>query len=196
MNLFHRQNKPPLLAPAKFREAYECHRLSVFRYIYALTNGSQEDAEDLTAETFLRAWKARQQFEGDVDSAIGWLIRIAKRIVIDNYRRTVRTTNSLPLELPVESAPEQAILHAEQKQSLLRLVADLPDEQREIIILRYVLGWRVNEIAGHMGTTENKISVSIHRTLSKLKAQWMNMDSENLSATFTQKEITYEPYTR
>ena len=195
MNLFHQTNSS-IASPASFRVLYELNRLSVFRYIYALTGGSQADAEDLTAETFLRAWKARHQFHGEMDSAIGWLLGIAKRLVIDNYRRTVRAIRTLSSDLDHESTPEQIAIHEEQHRVLLRLVADLPDEQREIIVLRYLLGWRVNEIARHVGASETKISVSIHRTLSKLREKWTEVDSENLSAMFMQKETTYEPPTR
>ena len=193
MNLF-RQTNSSIASPASFRALYELNRLPVFRYVYALTGGSQEDAEDLTAETFLRAWKARHQFQGEMDSAIGWLIGIAKRLVIDDYRRTVRATRNLPTDLNSKSTPEQTAIQEEQQKLLLRLVADLPDEQREIIILRYLLGWRVNDIARHMGASENKISVSLHRTLSKLREQWTELDLENLSAMFMQKETTYEPH--
>lgn len=196
MNLFHHQRNSPVATPASFRELYERNRLSVFRYIYALTGGAQDDAEDLTAETFLRAWKARFQFEGDVDSAIGWLLRIARSVVIDQYRRTVRATRHPTPDLQSEPTPEQTAIYSEQQRFLLQLVADLPEEQREILVLRYLLGWRVNEIARHVGASENKISVSIHRALSKLREKWTEMDSENLSATFMQKEITYEPHTR
>jgi RNA polymerase sigma-70 factor (ECF subfamily) len=194
MNLFRRQPNSSIASPASFRAVYELNRLSVFRYVYALTGGSQEDAEDLTAETFLRAWKARHQFEGAMDSAIGWLIGIARRLVIDNYRRTVRATRDLPPELPPEATPEQNAIRQEYQKSVLRLVADLPDEQREIIVLRYLLGWRVHDIARHMGASENRISVSLHRTLSKLREKWTEMDPEDLSATFIQKETTYEPH--
>jgi RNA polymerase sigma-70 factor (ECF subfamily) len=173
---------------------YELNRLPVFRYIYALTGGSHEDAEDLTAETFLRAWKARHQFNGEMDAAIGWLIRIARSLIIDDYRRTVRATRNLATELNAESTPEQTTLQEEQQKVLFRLVADLPDEQREIVVLRYLLCWRVNDIARHMGSSENKISVSLHRTLSRLRERWTELDSENHSATFLQKEITYEPH--
>jgi RNA polymerase sigma-70 factor (ECF subfamily) len=196
MNLFRRQNNSLIASPARFRELYELNRLSVFRYIYALTGGSQDDAEDLTAETFLRAWKARHQFYGEMDSAIGWLLRIARSLVIDEYRRTVRATRNLPMPLDSESTPEQTAIQDEQQRFLLRLVADLPDEQREIIVLRYMLGWRVNEIARHMGASENKISVSIHRALSKLREKWMELDSERLSVIFFQKETPYEPNPR
>jgi RNA polymerase sigma-70 factor (ECF subfamily) len=194
MNLF-RQRNSLIASPASFRALYELNRLPVFRYIYALTGGSQADAEDLTAETFLRAWKARHQFHGEMDSAIGWLIRIAKSLVIDNYRRTVRATRNLPLGLDATSTPEQTAIHEEQQKLLLRLVADLPDEQREIIVLRYLLGWRVNDIARHLGDSENKISVSLHRTLSKLREKWTEADSDNHSAMFIQKETTYESHT-
>lgn len=196
MNLFRRQNNSPIISPASFRELYDRNRLSVFRYVYALTGGSQDDAEDLTAETFLRAWKARYQFEGNMDSAIGWLIRIAKSLVIDEYRRTVRATRHQTPELQPEPSPEQTAIQCEQQRFLLRLVANLPDEQREIIVLRYLLGWRVNEIARHLDASENKISVSIHRALSKLREKWTELDSEHLSVIFFQKETTYEPNPR
>ena len=194
MNLLRQMNSS-IASPARFRALYELNRLPVFRYVYALTGGSQEDAEDLTAETFLRAWKARHQFHGEMDSAIGWLIRIAKSLVIDDYRRTVRGSRNLSADFDSESTPEQTAIQEEQQKFLIRLVADLPDEQREIIILRYLLGWRVNDIAQYMGASENKISVSLHRTLAKLHEKWTEIDPENLSAMFMHKETTYESHT-
>ena len=193
MNLL-RQTNSSIASPASFRVLYELNRLPVFRYIYALTAGSQEDAEDLTAETFLRAWKARHQFEGEMDSAIGWLIGIAKRLVIDDYRRTVRATRNLSTDLNSESTPEQSAIQDEQQTFLFRLVADLPDESREMIVLRYLLGWRVQDIARHLGASENKVSVSLHRTLSRLREKWTDVDPENHSAPFIRKETTYEPH--
>jgi RNA polymerase sigma-70 factor (ECF subfamily) len=188
MNLFRRQNNSPIASPSNFRDLYELNRLPVFRYIYGLTGGPQDDVEDLTAETFLRAWKARHRFEGDADSATGWLIRIAKRLVIDAYRRTLPATRDLTADHPLEPAPEQAAIAREQQRFLFALLADLPDEQREIIILRYMLGWRVNDIALHIGMTENNVSVTIYRTLSKLREKWVEVDSENPLAVFTQEE--------
>ena len=195
MNLF-RLHTSSIASAASFRALYERNRLPVFRYIYALTGGSQEDAEDLTAETFLRAWKARHQFQGEVNVAIAWLIGIAKRLVVDDYRRTVRATRSQHTDVQTDPMPEQAAIQSEQQKLLLSLLADLPDEPREIIVLRYQLGWRVNDIARHLGTSENNISVSIHRTLSKLREQWTELDSEHLSTIFIQKETTYESHPR
>lgn len=188
MNLFRRHQNSPIASPARFKELYECSRLSVFRYIYGLTGGPQDEVEDLTAETFLRAWKARYRFDGDMNSAVGWLIRIAKRLVIDGYRRTLRASRDLSATPQAESTPEQIAVIDEQKQFLFNLLASLPPEPREIIVLRYMLGWRVSDIARHMDTTENNISVIIHRTLAKLREKWMEVDPEILSTVFLQKE--------
>jgi RNA polymerase sigma-70 factor (ECF subfamily) len=178
MQIFHRFRRSPIASPAVFEDLYERARLPVFRYIYGLTGGPQDDVEDLTAETFIRAWKARQQFDGDAEAAVGWLIRIAKRLVIDDYRRrTVRMTRSLPVGPPPESMPEASAIEAEQRQILHALLAEMPDEQREILTLRYMLGWRIGDIASHVGATENSVSVTIHRTLARLREQWMEQQA-------------------
>ncbi|MBN1453882.1 MAG: sigma-70 family RNA polymerase sigma factor [Anaerolineales bacterium] len=187
MKLFHPKNSP-IATPARFRELYERNRLPVFRYVYGLTGGPQDDVEDLTAETFLRAWKARHRFDGDMDSATGWLIRIAKRLVIDEYRRSLQATRKLPADPPADPTPEQAAIADEQSRFLSGLLAGLPDEQREIIALRYMLGWRVNEIAQHLGTSENNVSVAIHRILSRLREKWAQAEAESLPAVFVQEE--------
>ena len=76
----------------------------------------------------------------------------------------------------------------EQVRFLFTLLTDLPDEQREIIVLRYLIGWRVNDIAQYIGATENKVSVTIHRTLSKLREKWAEADVETFSSVFFQEE--------
>lgn len=190
MHLLKRKPDSPIVSPASFRELYERDRLSVFRYIYGLTGGLQAEAEDLTAETFLRAWQARHRFVGDTAAATGWLIRIAKRLVIDEYRRTLQAARNMPSALDAESTPEQDAIAGERKRTLVALLSDLPDEQREILTLRYLLGWRVTEISRHLGVSENNISVTIHRTLSKLREKWLAADPESLLLIVAQEEIS------
>jgi RNA polymerase sigma-70 factor, ECF subfamily len=194
MNLFQRNKKSPIASGAGFRDMYECNRLPIFRYIYGLTGGPEEDVEDLAAETFLRAWKARHRFDSDVVSATGWLIRIAKRLVIDEYRRSRQAPQSLLMEYPADPAPEQLAIASEQKNVLRHLLAGLTDEQREIIVLRYMLSWRVSDIAQHIDMTENNVSVTIHRTLSKLREKWIELDSADLATVFTQEEKSHETH--
>lgn len=190
MNLFKRNPDSPIASPSGFQELYERNRLPVFRYIYGLTGGPQAEAEDLTAETFLRAWKARQRFVGDADSATGWLIRIAKRLVIDEYRRTLQANRNLPPPPKEELSAEHDLIADEQKHFLMALLQDLPAGQREILTLRYLLGWRVTDIARHLGATENNISVTLHRTLSKLREKWFAAERQSLPVSVTQEEIS------
>jgi RNA polymerase sigma-70 factor, ECF subfamily len=180
----------PLSAAQDFAAAYERSHLPVFRYIYGLTGGPREQVEDLTADTFTRAWKARHTFNGDPGdtlndgAVIGWLLKIARRLVIDDYRRQrVRGLEEFPDlgELPDPDArPEQAALAREQYQTLWRLLQALPDEPREILILRYLLNWRVNQIADYLGKPENTVSVTIRRTLARLQQAWPQSEEENL----------------
>jgi RNA polymerase sigma-70 factor (ECF subfamily) len=173
LNILQRFRQTAISTPTAFSEMYERNRTSIFRYIYSVMGGPADDAEDLTAETFIRAWKARHSFEGDLDAAIGWLIGIAKRLSIDDYRRkAVRKTSSLHPNIRAESTTEEEILILQQKQELLHLLKELPDDQREILVLRYMLGWKVNQIAVHMGLSENNVSVIIHRTLADMREQW------------------------
>jgi RNA polymerase sigma-70 factor (ECF subfamily) len=186
MNLFQ---SSPIATPQAFDQLYQRNCLPVFRYIYGLTGGPQEAVEDLTAETFLRAWKARHRFDGDENNATSWLIRIAKRLVIDDYRyRTFRANCSQAPDPPAEPEPEQIVLERDQRQFLLVLLEGLPEGQREILVLRYMLGWRVSEIARHVGTTENNISVTIHRALTRLREKWQEMECAELPAMLISEE--------
>jgi RNA polymerase sigma-70 factor (ECF subfamily) len=174
MPFFVHFRRSSISSRSAFTELYESTRLPVFRYIYGLTGGPQAEVEDLVAETFLRAWKARRGFEGEPQAAVGWLIRIARRLVIDDYRRQiVRMSRRLPPDDPcTDSLPEQNALEAEQRGKLIALLAGLPDEPRELLTLRYMLSWKVGRIASHLGLTEDNVSVSIHRLLAKLRQQW------------------------
>ncbi len=178
----------PLSAANDFAAFYEHSHLPVFRYIYGLTGGPREEVEDLTAETFARAWKARHTFDdrsSDVEgsAALGWVLKIARRLVIDNYRRQqVRKVEEHPDlgDLPaLDGHPEQAALAKEQRQTLWRLLLDLPEEPREILILRYLLGWRVSQIADYLGKPENTISVTVRRTLARMQQAWPQAEEEN-----------------
>lgn len=172
-----KEQDAPLLDPEAFSDLYERDYLSVYRYLYGLHGGPVEDVEDLTAETFMRAWKARRTFRGDLDgSATGWLLRIARRLVIDGYRRgqaRVQTTGDPPDDLPQLGAPpENLLLMGEQYATLWKLLRRLPGQQREILALRYLLDWRVGQIGEYLGMPENTVSVSIRRSLARLQQEW------------------------
>jgi RNA polymerase sigma-70 factor, ECF subfamily len=161
---------------------YDQSYVQVFRYVYGRCGGIQQEAEDITAETFLRAWTARHNFSGNEKAALGWLLHIARNLIVDASRRQkVRTTDdSIELEnmLDVNPVPESELITREQTASLWKMMESLPDETKEMLVLRYMLGWQVNKIAIHLDAKENTVSVSIRRALSRLKNDWNQLQGE------------------
>ncbi len=178
--MFSRWQKTPSPPPYEdsqaFSQLYERVHLLVFRYLYGLHNGPLQEVEDLIAETFTRAWKARQNFYGDESAAIGWLLKIARNLVIDAHRRT--QFRGIPDDLDEtlvaapEASPEIQSLQREQTRRLWQLLHTLPDHQREMLVLRYMLGWSVQDIAKHVNMTENTVSQNIRRVLARLRERW------------------------
>ena len=170
----------PLQDADHFARVYEETHLSIYRYIYGLTGGPSTQAEDLTAETYLRAWKNRLSYHGRPADAIGWLIRLARNLVIDEYRKTT-SRPAIHDRPPDEDLPEaeyrspetQALLN-EQQEIMLALLQTLPAEAREMLVLRYLLDWQINRIAHHLEMQPNTVSVSIRRALEKVKQAWPN----------------------
>ena len=171
------KQEAPLINPEAFSNLYERNYLSVFRYLFGLHGGPLEDIEDLTAETFIHAWRARHSFSGDQrNAATGWLLRIARRLVIDNYRRDrtrIQVEDEPVDDLPhLGPTPETLVLMGEQYETLWKLLQRLPGNQREILVLRYLLDWRVNQIGEYLEIPENTVSVNIRRGLARLHQEW------------------------
>jgi RNA polymerase sigma-70 factor (ECF subfamily) len=163
--------------PGEFKVIYERYHLNVFRYIYGLHGGSIEDVEDLTAVTFIRAWKSRYRFIGRVESVLPWLLKIAKNLIIDQSRSKKNNPISLDIEQQFirsnELTPEEFISQKEQFKKLWKLLSKISDNHREIIVLRYILGWRVKSIAEYLEMKENTVSVTIRRILKQIQDEWL-----------------------
>jgi RNA polymerase sigma-70 factor (ECF subfamily) len=173
------EQEPPLVSAEAFEKLYRKSCLPVFRYLYAYTGGSRELAEDLAAEAFMRAWKNRTTYSGRSDGAVGWIIRIARNLAIDTHRRAAGSFEShadpLEEELDAPAAlpnPETQVMLSEQQHIVLSLLGELPQEQREILILRYFLDWKIKQIARYMDFPDNTVSVYIRRALEKLRRIW------------------------
>ena len=166
-----------------FTRLYEATYLIVFRYVYGLSGGPLQEAEDLTAETYARAWKTRQSFNGDEQAALSWLLRIARNLAIDlSRRRKVRDIDEkVPVEFLADSdlAPELDVITREQISVLWELLGTLPEVVREMIVLRYILGWQIKQVAEHLGLSENNVSVTIRRALKSLQRNWPQLPEKD-----------------
>ncbi len=148
--------------------------MSVYRYVMVLCAGNQAEAEDITAEAFFRAWEKRSQFSGSSSAALGWVITIARNLLIDQRRSERRHPTEINLEEGVTDLSvsiESILIDSEQLQQVLDALHSLPFAQRNIFTLRYVLGWRVKTIAAHLGLAENTVSVDLRRALAKIQRQ-------------------------
>jgi RNA polymerase sigma-70 factor (ECF subfamily) len=165
-----------------FTRLYEKTYLIVFRYVYGLSGGPLQEVEDLTAETYERAWKTRGHFQGDERAALSWLLRIARNLAIDlSRRRKIRDIDeSLQIELLVDpnALPEINIITREQIEFLWRLLDTLPEDIREMLVLRYMLGWQIKQVGEYLYMTENNVSVTIRRALKSLQRDWSQLQEK------------------
>ncbi|MBA3777839.1 MAG: sigma-70 family RNA polymerase sigma factor [Chloroflexi bacterium] len=153
-----------------FRILMERHAEIVYRVCYRVLTDPQE-AEDATQETFLTAYRSLNTFRGE-GTLRGWLSRIASR---RSLARRARRRDAVPLEavseLPdrAQADPVDAALTAERRQALLREVADLPDQQREVITLSYFAELSLSEIAAATGRPLGTVKTHLHRGLERLR---------------------------
>ena len=171
-----KENEHAISTADAFSRLYEETHLFVFRYVFALSGGPPQEAEDLTAETFARAWKARHDFRGNEQARVGWLLQIARNLAIDlSRRRKVRNVaEDIPLEQLFDPSllPETDVITREQITILWRMLGTLADDVREMLVLRYILGWQVRQIAVHLGLNENTVTVTVRRALKSLQRDW------------------------
>ncbi|MFI2652196.1 RNA polymerase subunit sigma-70 [Micromonospora fulviviridis] len=181
-----------------FSALVEGHRRELQVHCYRML-GSFEDAEDLVQETYLRAWRKRETFEGR-STARSWLYRIATNACLDFLRRNARTplphrqpalgagpstpppaTDEVPwlqpypdhlLEpaAPSDAQPDSQIMARETIElAFLVAIQHLPPQQRAVLILRDVLGWSANEAAAMLEISVASANSALQRARATLK---------------------------
>ena len=144
----------------------------IYRYLrYHVA--SADEAEDLTAESFLRVVRAAGTFDPSRGSAKAWLFRIAQNVLRD-ARRRARHRTAVPIEslrdLVCEApSPEERLLHQEEVRRLLEGVDRLSDRDREVVSLRYGGGLDYDEISAILGIRAAAVRTRLWRALSNLK---------------------------
>jgi len=157
----------------QFSELYRDHLRDVYSYSYYRT-GNHHDAEDLTEQTFLQAYRhfERAQRESKGRPLRPWLIRIAHNLAANYYRDRSRRPQTQLEDASLISAPhdtETLVEGREELQAVLAGVASLPDDRREALIMRFALGMDNREIARTLGRSEGATKVLIHRAIRQLE---------------------------
>jgi RNA polymerase sigma-70 factor (ECF subfamily) len=157
----------------EFSDLYRAHLRDVYSYAYYRV-GNHHDAEDLTEQTFLQAYRhyERALRESDGRPLRPWLIRIAHNLAANFYRDRSRRPESAIDDASVISAPhttESLVEGREEQQRILEGVQELPDDRREALIMRFALGMDNREIARALGRTDGATKVLIHRAIRQLE---------------------------
>jgi RNA polymerase sigma-70 factor, ECF subfamily len=158
---------------ADFTELYRAHLRDVYSYAYYRV-GDHHDAEDLTEQTFLQAYRhfERAQRESNGRPLRPWLIRIAHNLAANYYRDRSRKPQTHLEDAAILSAPhdtEELVEGRQELQHVLEGVAMLPDDRREALIMRFALGMDNREIARALDRTEGATKVLIHRAIKQLE---------------------------
>lgn len=140
-----------------------------FRYRF----GATADAEDLTARTFEKAWRARSRYRRDVARFSTWLLSIARNVAID-YVRARKPI--VPLEdaasLAAGRTPEDEATRRSDSERLAALLPQLPERDRELLALKYGAGMTNRAIASATGLSESNVGTILHRAVQTLRTRW------------------------
>ena len=149
---------------------YERYHQRIYRYLYYRTSDPQT-AEDLTAEVFLKMVQALPDYRALNASFQAWLFQIARNLAIDYYRRN---HNHQPVELPEHLAVtnedlDHAVENHLTSETISQALALLNDEQRDVLLLRFIEGMPIADVAQALHTSENAVKGLQHRALITLR---------------------------
>ncbi len=155
-----------------FGELHDRYALRVFRFVYARV-GNHQDAEDLTSEVFLRAWRSLHRYRSRGYPFSAYLFRIARNLLVDHYRREQKDEQGAQqaanrLRHAVSNLDDDVI----QKQEYATLYAALEqmrEDYRDVLLLRFVSGLSSEETARAMGRSSGAVRVLQHRALKALR---------------------------
>src|SRR5712692_5455006 len=165
-----------------FGQLYEQHAVRVFRHAYFLS-GDPNVAEDLTAQTFLKALEAIARYQDKGVPFIAWLLRITCNLAI-NYKKAHQNNGhaQLPETLEAEGtfcSPERSCELKVEGELIWQEVRKLPGEQRQVIVMRFIDDLGYPDIAHVLGKSVGAVRVIQFRALANLR-HMMESDAEQV----------------
>lgn len=155
----------------KFGRIYDQYINKIYRFIFLKVN-SQEIAEDLCSETFLRCWNAFKEKNPGIKNIRALLYQIAKNLVIDYYREKSRhkiiPIENIQLVDPKINLQGQAMLSSSVNQ-VKQAIVNLKEDYQNVIIWHYLDDLPISQIAELLGRTEGTTRVLLHRALKTLR---------------------------
>ena len=155
-----------------FEEYYNAELPRVYNF-FRYRVGDNQLAEDLTSETFEKAWRHRERYREDLAAFSTWLFTIARRVAQDYFRKH---QNEIPLaeisSLPANESTEDTIQQNADSAHLAVLLARLADRDRELVALKSGAGLTNRAIDRLSGLSESNVGVILHRAVQILRSEW------------------------
>ncbi len=157
--------------PQAFGELYLLYVDQVFRYLYSRL-GNVHEAEDVTGLTFLAAFESFDRFRQDGNFA-PWLFTIARNKAMDHFRRNKKQESDISEETTsAEMDPLSSVIQSEQAVALSRLIQGLPEDEQELLRLRFLAEMTYGEIAHFLHRTEQAVKKTYTACWRGYKANW------------------------
>ncbi len=152
-----------------FAKLYDRFVNKIYKYIYYKI-GSSSDAEDLTAQVFLKAWEAIGKYMWTERPFSAWLYRIAHNLVVDYFRTKCELTplDDLPTLEERGPSPEDVTQRHLTADALRRAITRLTPDQQHVVILRFLEGYPTEQVAEILGKQPGAVRTLQHRALVAL----------------------------
>lgn len=156
----------------RFLEAYDTHLDAIYRHCFFRVY-SKARAEELAQETFMKTWQYLNDSH-DVENLKAFLYRVANNLVIDESRKHKERHLDELLEISEKYEPSVEGRDEAERAVHLHMVferlPELPEEDRTLIVMRYVDDLDPKDIAEALGTSANNVSVKLNRAVKRLRA--------------------------
>ncbi|MCQ2248678.1 MAG: sigma-70 family RNA polymerase sigma factor [Treponema sp.] len=170
--LFSKRENPALDCsdPGDFRKIYDSVFVSLFKVAYRIVS-DEEAAEDLVHDTFIKASEKKMVFD-TMNDATFWMIRVVKNAALNYAKRKTIEANAYHKVLyegrqHMESG-EVDLLKKETVKAATEALAKLPDNLKEVLVLKEYAGMSYKEIGDQLGITEGNVKVRVFRARAKL----------------------------
>ncbi|MEK7479075.1 MAG: sigma-70 family RNA polymerase sigma factor [Patescibacteria group bacterium] len=154
-----------------FGTLYDTYAPAIYRFVLFKV-GTKSDAEDVTHQVFLKAWKSMKKYRDEGHPFSSWLYRIAQNTVIDHYRsnRSHANIDTLPEDTLSEMPGfEENVDRGLQVEFVRRAIRELDDTGQNVLLMKFVNDLSNKEISATLQKSEGAIRVIQHRALKQLK---------------------------
>lgn len=153
-----------------FGEIYKLYLDRIYRFVLYLVY-DEPVAQDLTQETFIKAWNFLPKFKIGVGTLQSFLYTVARNLVLDHQRKkpNLSLDNEAGEAIPDRTNIEEQILTVETENSIALALKNLPEFDRQIVILRFFEDLPFKEVARILKKDEGALRVRLHRALQTLK---------------------------